>query len=66
MLEKALLGVLLAPLGLLGLAFVLAHIADHWDAPEYPHSGFGPDCPAWDEAPAWEAGEAWGKGEPER
>lgn len=32
------------------MPFVICHIADRWDAPEYPHSGFVPDCPTW-EAP---------------
>ncbi len=27
--------------------FVVAHVVDHWDAPEYPYSGFCPDCPVW-------------------
>lgn len=52
-LEKALLALLLAPCALLALALVAAHVADTWDAPEYPHSGFAPDCPEWDE-PLWE------------
>ena len=34
---------------LLTLPFVICHVADTWDAPEYPHTGFCPDCPAWDE-----------------
>lgn len=34
---------------LLGLPFVIAHVVDHWDAPEYPYSGFTPDCPTWSE-----------------
>ena len=34
---------------LLCLPFVIAHMADHWNAPEYPHSGFTPDCPTWPE-----------------
>lgn len=53
---------------LFSLPFVLAHIAGHWDAPEYPHCGFCPDCPAWEEAPDGEAGAArapQGKGEPQ-
>ncbi|MBQ3218880.1 MAG: hypothetical protein IJB33_08425 [Akkermansia sp.] len=35
---------------LMCLPFVVAHVAEHWDAPEYPHSGFSPECPEW-EAP---------------
>lgn len=31
-----------------GLPFVAAHIADTWNAPEYPHSGFSPECPTWE------------------
>lgn len=31
------------------MPFVICHIADRWDAPEYPHSGFTPDCPTWEE-----------------
>lgn len=34
---------------LLALPFVVAHVADTWDAPEYPHSGFSPDCPTWEQ-----------------
>ncbi len=33
------------------MPFVICHVAEHWDAPEYPHSGFCPDSPTW-EAPA--------------
>lgn len=33
---------------LMGIPFVICHIADNWDAPEYPHSGFSPDCPTWE------------------
>lgn len=32
----------------ISIPFVVAHVAEHWDAPEYPHSGFTPDCPTWD------------------
>lgn len=39
---------------LMALPFVICHVADNWDAPQYPHSGFTPDCPTW-EAPANEA-----------
>lgn len=35
---------------LMCLPFVVAHVAENWDAPAYPHSGFSPECPAW-EAP---------------
>ena len=35
---------------LMCMPFVICHIADRWDAPEYPHSGFCPDCPEWQEA----------------
>lgn len=34
---------------LMALPFVVAHVADRWDAPEYPHSGFCPDSPEWQE-----------------
>ena len=34
---------------LMALPFIVAHVADHWNAPEYPHSGFSPDCPTWPE-----------------
>ena len=34
---------------LLGLPFVVLHVQDHWNAPEYPHSGFSPECPTWPE-----------------
>ena len=27
--------------------FVVAHVADTWDAEEYPYTGFCPDCPEW-------------------
>lgn len=30
---------------LLSAPFIVAHVADTWNAPEYPHSGFFPDCP---------------------
>jgi len=43
-----------APLLLAGLLFFGAHVADTWNAPEYPHSGFCPESPAWEEGPAWE------------
>lgn len=28
--------------------FVVAHVVDHWDAPEYPYSGFCPEAPGCD------------------
>ncbi len=31
---------------LLTAPFIAAHVADTWNAPEYPHSGFRPDSPA--------------------
>lgn len=33
---------------LLSIPFIIAHVIDSWDAPEYPYSGFCPDCPTWD------------------
>lgn len=33
---------------LLAMPFVLEHIAETWDAEEYPHSGFCPDFPTWE------------------
>lgn len=30
---------------LFSLPFVLLHVAEHWNEPEYPHSGFSPECP---------------------
>lgn len=33
---------------LMALPFVIAHVADTWNAPEYPHSGFSPECPTWE------------------
>lgn len=27
--------------------FVVAHVAETWDAEEYPYTGFCPDCPEW-------------------
>lgn len=30
---------------LLSAPFIVAHVADTWNAPEYPHSGFHPDSP---------------------
>lgn len=31
---------------LLSAPFIVAHVADTWNAPEHPHSGFCPDSPA--------------------
>lgn len=36
-----------AAFALLAAPFVVAHVVDHWDAPEYPYTGFCPDCPEW-------------------
>lgn len=44
---EVLLALLLGALVLLGLALAVAHVAEGWDAPEYPHSGYSPDCPVW-------------------
>lgn len=33
--------------GVIATPFVVAHIVEHWDAPQYPHSGFSPECPTW-------------------
>lgn len=30
---------------LFALPFVAAHVQETWDAPEYPYTGFTPDCP---------------------
>lgn len=35
---------------LLCLPFVVLHVQENWNAPEYPYSGFTPECPTW-EAP---------------
>lgn len=29
--------------------FVIEHVQQNWDKPEYPYSGFTPDCPEWNE-----------------
>jgi hypothetical protein len=29
--------------------FIYDHVVNHWDEEEYPHSGFTPDCPEWNE-----------------
>ena len=34
---------------MMALPFVFCHVADTWDAPAYPHSGFTPDCPTLEE-----------------
>lgn len=28
--------------------FVVAHVMDNWNEPEYPHSGFTPEYPTWE------------------
>ena len=28
--------------------FIYDHVTTNWDKPEYPYSGFTPDCPTWD------------------
>lgn len=33
---------------LMVLPFIICHVAEHWDDPPYPHSGFTPDCPTWE------------------
>ena len=30
---------------MMALPFIICHVAENWDAPEYPYSGFTPDCP---------------------
>ena len=35
---------------LLAAPFIVVHVADTWDAPAYPHSGFSPECPIWEES----------------
>lgn len=37
---------------MMALPFVICHVAEHWDDPPYPYSGFTPDCPTWE--PTWE------------
>ncbi len=34
---------------MMALPFIICHVAEHWDGPPYPHSGFTPDCPTWEE-----------------
>jgi len=48
MIPEILLALLLGTLVLLGLALAVAHVVETWEVPEYPHSGFCPDCPAWE------------------
>lgn len=43
---RVLLWLLFLMFCLMALPFVVAHMADTWNAPEYPHSGFCPDSPA--------------------
>lgn len=31
---------------MMALPFIICHVADNWNAREYPHSGFRPDSPA--------------------
>ena len=33
---------------LICLPFVVIHVAEHWDDPIYPYSGFSPDCTTWE------------------
>lgn len=33
----------------ISIPFVVAHVAEHWDDPIYPYSGFSPECPTWEE-----------------
>lgn len=33
--------------GVIATPIVVSHIVEHWDAPQYPHSGFSPECPTW-------------------
>lgn len=46
---KAFFLFLLVMLMLLASPFFVAHVIDTWDAPIYPHSGFSPECPTWEE-----------------
>ncbi|MBQ8899837.1 MAG: hypothetical protein IJY72_02665 [Akkermansia sp.] len=32
----------------ISIPFVVAHVAEHWDDPIYPYSGFSPECPTWE------------------
>ncbi len=47
---RVLLWLLFLMFCLMALPFVVAHMADRWEAPEYPHSGYTPDCPTWEAA----------------
>lgn len=31
------------------LVWVAATVVDRWDEPEYPHAGYCPDAPVWEE-----------------
>ncbi len=31
---------------MMALPFIICHVAEHWDDPIFPHSGFRPDSPA--------------------
>lgn len=46
---RALIWLALGYLLAVGSAFAIAHIIDNWDAPEYPHSGYGPNCSSWND-----------------
>lgn len=43
---------------LLSLPFVVEHVQRNWDAPAYPHTGFCPESPTWEE-PADAPAELW-------
>ena len=45
----ALFIVLTVLLLLIASPFVVEHVMENWYAPEYPHSGFSPECPTWTE-----------------
>ena len=34
---------------MMALPFIICQVSETWDAPEYPYSGFTPDCPTWEE-----------------
>lgn len=34
---------------MMALPFIICHVAERWDDPPYPYSGFTPDCPTWEE-----------------
>ena len=46
---RLLLYLLALMLFLICLPFFICHVANTWDAPAYPHSGFSPECPTWEE-----------------